>query len=58
VPLYLANKPERFVFLDKGSLGKACSGGLQTQECSKQILDGNFDMINPGEGASLSGQLR
>jgi dolichyl-phosphate-mannose-protein mannosyltransferase len=41
----LGNKPERFVSLVDGDVGKACYGGLGTQECKKRVFDGTFDMI-------------
>src|SRR5262249_9644554 len=53
----LANKPERFVRLVDGNVGKdqavnrglledkACDGGFQTWACNIQCLDGTFDMI-------------
>ena len=41
----VANRPERFVRLDDGAVGKACNGGIQTEACKKQVLDGNFNMI-------------
>ena len=41
----IANKPERFVILDTSVAGHACSGGFQTQECRKLVLDGKFDII-------------
>jgi hypothetical protein len=43
--LALANKPERFVVLGDGDLGKTCNGGLQTPECKDQMFDGSFNMI-------------
>jgi hypothetical protein len=41
----LGNKPERFVSLVDGDVGKACYSGLGTQDCTKRIFDGTFDMI-------------
>jgi Dolichyl-phosphate-mannose-protein mannosyltransferase len=41
----LANKPERFVRLVDGNVGKACNGDFQTEACKNQLLDGTFNMI-------------
>ena len=43
--LVLANKAERFVVLGEGSLGDACSGGFETPSCTRQMLDGKFNMV-------------
>jgi dolichyl-phosphate-mannose-protein mannosyltransferase len=50
--LALANKSERFVVLGEGSLGEACSGGFETPSCTRQMLDGKFNMVilsSPGK---------
>jgi hypothetical protein len=43
--LVLANKPERFVLLDDGELGKACRSGFATRACKETLLEGAFSMI-------------
>ena len=43
--LALANKPERFVRLEEGKVGKACNGGLQLPACKNEILAGRFNLM-------------
>jgi hypothetical protein len=43
--MVVANKPERFIQLEDGDVGKACAGGFETQGCEEQVLGGKFNLV-------------